>query len=364
MVVDAGVALIHSSQILPIDDQGRVVPDDQQIETVLNRLDAALQHAGSGLNRVVKLHVALAKAEWHPKVREAFAKRIPDRDGPAWNVVVGELARPGALVAIDAVATTDAKPAPGRVERTVVPGLPGQSPGATLAVLPAGARVNISGQAETDDDLATATRKTLESLDDSLKHIGLGKEHVVQVKAFFLPMKSAEIVEQEVARFFGDATAPPLVMVDWKSSPSQPIEIELIASAPEPGGAEAVEYLSTPWLKPSPVFSRIVRVNHGDLAYVSGLVGPEGASGVGQVEAIFADLNAILAEAGSDLRHLAKATYYVSDDDASQALNTLRPRYYDPARPPAASKAVVPGVGHIGRSVSVDMIAVSAGSKP
>jgi enamine deaminase RidA (YjgF/YER057c/UK114 family) len=228
-----------------------------------------------------------------------------------------------------------------------------------MAVLPAGPRVYISGQAEPGPDLATATRKTLESLEATLKHLGLGKEHVVQVKAFFLPMKSADVVEQEVAAFFGAPEPPPLVLVEWRMS--QPIEIELIAAAPKAGGEEAIEYLATPALKPSPVFSRVARVNRGDLVYVSGLFGAAGGTGTAQVETIFAELKGILSESGSDLRHMAKATYYVSDDDASKALNDLRPKYYDPARPPAASKATVPGVGLDGCSVTLDMIAVVPG---
>ena len=66
-----------------------------------------------------------------------------------------------------------------------------------------------------------------------------------------------------------------------------------------------------------------------------------------------------MISAGGDFRHLVKATYYVSDDPASRALNELRPRHYDPARPPAASKAMVAGVGAPGRAITLDMIAVS-----
>ena len=48
------------------------------------------------------------------------------------------------------------------------------------------------------------------------------------------------------------------------------------------------------------------------------------------------------------------------DEDASQQLNEVRPRYYDPKRPPAASKATVHGVGLKQRSITLDMIAVPA----
>ena len=75
------------------------------------------------------------------------------------------------------------------------------------------------------------------------------------------------------------------------------------------------------------------------------------------MRSIFSQLENILSETGSDLRHLAKATYYVSDADPSAQLNKLRPEYYDPERPPAASKVMVSGVGHPQRGITIDMIA-------
>ena len=111
-------------------------------------------------------------------------------------------------------------------------------------------------------------------------------------------------------------------------------------------------------LKPSPLFCRVVRVNRGPLIYTSGLYGPAAATGAEQVRAILDTLGGVISDAGGDFRHLVKATYYVADEDASRALNDLRPRYYDPSRPPAASKATVAGVGSEGRSITLDMIAV------
>jgi type I restriction-modification system DNA methylase subunit len=48
----------------------------------------------------------------------------------------------------------------------------------------------------------------------------------------------------------------------------------------------------------------------------------------------------------------------IIDNDASAKLNELRPKFYDPQRPPAASKAQVFGVGVANRSLTLDMIAV------
>jgi len=108
----------------------------------------------------------------------------------------------------------------------------------------------------------------------------------------------------------------------------------------------------------------VARINHGPTIYVSGLYGLKADSAEDEIVAILAALRQILESTGSDLRHMAKATSYVSTADASRKLNEIRPKYYDPRRPPSASKAEVPGVGMAGRSVTLDMIAVPVPKKP
>jgi enamine deaminase RidA (YjgF/YER057c/UK114 family) len=178
-------------------------------------------------------------------------------------------------------------------------------------------------------------------------------------------MSDVEKVNRAVAAAYGESLAPPLVHVEWTNS--SPIEIELVAFAPagklEPpagdGAAETVRYLTPPWLKSSPVFSRAAIVDGGTLIYTRSLRGRRPASGEDQVRDIFAQLKALTESSGSDLAHLVKATYYVSDEDASAKLNTVRPEIYDPRRPPAASKAGVAGVGDLQRGIAIDMIAVT-----
>ncbi|WP_152051240.1 Rid family hydrolase [Tautonia marina] len=358
VVVPAETALVYSTQVVGPESPDQETTPDQVVGEVLDRLDAMLQAGGSGLDRAVRLHVVLANADLLPLLKTHLAERLADHDPPALTVVEGTLPRSGAWIAVDAVATTDAQPSAGQVAWPEVPQgqATGQIAGAPLAVLPSGPRVFIAGQAEPADDLATATRKTLDSLAETLDHLGLGTDQVVQLKAFYLPPESAEVVEREVAAFFQGKETPPLVLVEWEST--LPIEIELVATAPKPGSDQVIDYLATPALPASPVYSRVARVNRGDLVFLSGLFGPEGESGAAQVEGIFDQMIAVLGASGSDLNHLAKATYYVSANDSSQALNDLRPNYYDPKRPPAASKAQVPGVGLARRSITVDMIAV------
>lgn len=367
VVVDGSKHLAYTSLILPLDAQARdVAVDDveRQTQAVLDHLEAALKPAGSGLDRLVKVNVYLARADDRDGFQAVFARRMAVAGGrPAVGYVVTALPRPRVLLGLDAVAVSDKEPAkPGAVERFNHIDLSVQRAGNHIAVLPAGGRLFISGQAEPGDNLAEATRKTLEGLDATLKHFGLTKAQVVQAKAFLQPMESVGEAESEVLDYFGPAAVPPLSFVEWKSSPKQPIEIELVVAAGRHADNEPVEYLAAPHLKQSPVFSRVVRVNRGNLIYTAGLHGAAGTSGGDQVGAIFDLLGKVLKESGSDFRHLAKATYYVSDEESSRALNEIRPKLYDPARPPAASKAMVVGVGPAGRSVTLDMIAVSSQS--
>jgi enamine deaminase RidA (YjgF/YER057c/UK114 family) len=209
------------------------------------------------------------------------------------------------------------------------------------------------------NSLPEATRKTLEKLVAAIGYLGLKKTDIVQLKAFLQPMSEAAVVRREILNFF-DGAAPPVVFVEWISpAPNPPIEIELIAGG---GGdfskeLEAVSFLTPPGTTASKVFSRVARVNRGKIIYVSGLYGMKAQDADGQVREIFASLRGVLKQTGGDFENLAKATYYVSDDAASDSLNKVRPEFYNPQRPPSASKAKVMGVGPPGKTVTFDVIA-------
>jgi enamine deaminase RidA (YjgF/YER057c/UK114 family) len=362
VVVSGSTPLVHTSQILPRDERGAIISPGRaegQAVALIEQLERALRESGSGIDRLVKVDVYATKPDAIASFQTELARRITLATAPAISYMVGALAERGALLALDAVAATDLASRGATVLRLDVPTPAGQRNGGKLAVLPAGCRVFISGQADPASDLAQATRRTLEGLDRTLTHLDLDRTRVVRLKAFLNPMASAADVEREIRTFFGASPLPPVTLVEWRSP--VPIEIELITAGGSPRpGAEPIEYLAAPGLKPSPVFSRVARVNGGDLIYTSSLYGPASGTAAQQVEEIFAALGRLMNEAGSDFRHLVKATYYVSDDEASRALNELRPRYYDAARPPAASKATVSGVGLVGRTVALDIIAAVA----
>jgi enamine deaminase RidA (YjgF/YER057c/UK114 family) len=337
-VVVGAVPLVHTEQMLP----GPGFDDDipAQFVTVFLRLNATLRVAGSSLDRAVKINFYVADLASVTAVQAALAGKFKGPHKPAVSFVQTPLPG-GAAVAADAVAVGK------RVDRAP-----------DFAVLPAGSRVYVAGQAEKGKTLAEATRATLDSLRRSLAGMKLGDEHVVQAKAFLNPMAKVGEVRKAFADFYGAGKVPPLVFVEWGSANS--IEIELIAASPLPRDktADVLEFLTPAGMTTPTVYSRVCRVHAPETVYVSGLYSRQAGDGAAQVTDIFEQFRGLLGETGSDFRHLVKATYYVSDDDASKKLNELRPRYYDPRRPPAASKAPVAGVGRAGRSITIDMIAV------
>jgi enamine deaminase RidA (YjgF/YER057c/UK114 family) len=341
--------LVHTMQVLPTDTKGDA---RKQADEVFSKLDSLLVPSGAKLDAACKLNVSLASDECIKPVQQALAARFSGPLKPAVALVVGKLAAPDALVAIDAVA-----PAAGMHTQLKLLRENGMR---VLSVLPAGPKIYVSGMADTNV-LPEATKKTLEKLVATIGHLGLDKKDIVQLKAFLEPMSDVAIVRKQIVDFF-DGNAPPLVFVEWRSpKPNPPIEIELIAPAKGDFSKEtnSVSFLTPPGTTDSKVFRRVARVNYGKLIYISGLYGEITGDGGVQVREIFRSLKGILKQSRSDFDHLVKATYYVSDDDASNRLNEIRPQFYKPDCPPAASKAKVQGVGMLEKTVTMDMIAVT-----
>lgn len=349
-------SLVHTAQLVPQDVKNSELP--QQGAQVLAQLAELLAEFNALRSDVVKLNVyvrdAEAAAAFHELLREWFGEQAP-----SVAYVVSPLPNSSAAIGLDVIialpATTSASVAYHRLQP-----LPGGSKLAAASVLPNGDAVYVSGQAE-PGDLRQATRDTVASLISTLENLGLNKQDVVQLKCFIMPMSDVAIANQEIAAAFQGHTTPPIVYVEWASSETIPIEIELIAAAGNTNQTETVSYSTPPGMKASPVYSRVAHVHGVSRIYFAGLVATAAGDGASQVISIYEQLDSVLEQCGSDFEHLVKATYYVSDDDASQQLNKLRPNYYNPQRPPAASKAIVPSVAIPQRSISIDMIATPKG---
>ncbi|MDA1248854.1 MAG: DUF1080 domain-containing protein [Planctomycetota bacterium] len=355
--------LVHTTQVLPpaFGSPEFEADSNKQVRQVLDRLDRLLRTAASGLDCTVKLNIYVAERRIIAQVQNELARQFSDEHKPAVAFIVTPLPNSDALVAIDAVATT--KSDSGRAVRISRLSKNQEADAAdhVVSIVPAGSRIYVSGQATQSESLAEATRGTLEQLHETLKFLGRRPDDILQVKCFLQPMAQADVVQAEIQRFFGTRPVPPVSLVEWQSSATVPIEIELVAFGGSNRTGPVVEYLTPPDMKASPVFSRVARINHSKSIYVSGLYPAEESNEtIPEVEQLFNSLQRILKKSNSDLRHLVKATYYVSADHTSKSLNELRPKYYDPARPPAASKAKVADVGQRGAGITLDMIAVPA----
>ncbi len=347
------VPLLYTTQLLPVDAEGKVVHTGDaaaQLGQLMKQLGGLLAHHKTDPQRLVKLNLYVAREGDCDACRKALAANLSGEHRPAVSMVVTRLPKPEALVALDAVAA---------IEPSHAGNESGTKRSPKSAVLPAGSRVFISGQAEPGESLAEATRKTLAGLTESLKHCGRSDQDIVQLKCFMLPMHSASAVAAEVASYYGADHVPPLVMVEWESK--LPIEIEVVAAGgPAKESSESLHFVTPPALKPSPVFSRVAIVDRGELIFLSEVNGPAGQPPMAEITGAFDLLKSTLEKNGSDLKHLVKATYYITNDEVSQQLGAIRPSYYDPQRPPAASKAQVVSTGRAKQGFVMDMIAVPA----
>ncbi|MBN1851882.1 MAG: hypothetical protein JW829_04130 [Pirellulales bacterium] len=352
--------LVHTRQLFPLDTEGKLVgPDsaDVQIEQVLSNLEAVLKTAGSGLDRLIRLNVYALSNETADRVRQLLDDRLDDAVRPAITSVLTPLPDREVLVAVDAVAGSASSGQKVALKRC--PQVAGDDRCADAAVLPAGDIAYLSGMPQPFELTALPTTKSMALLMDILQDLKLTPEHVVQVKVFVNPVTSAKEVLEELRAFFPGQRMPPVVFVEWLAS--VPVEIELIAQLPPSGRpAAGVQYYNPPQYRPSNTFSRVALMRADRQIYLSGLYANKPSRGEPQADLLFGRLAEVLEKTGSDMRHLVKATYYVSDHDAARWVDRTRPKIFDPLRPPAASKLMVHGVARAERTLTVDMIAVQA----
>ncbi len=76
-------------------------------------------------------------------------------------------------------------------------------------------------------------------------------------------------------------------------------------------------------------------VVHGDTVFLAGQVGAPGASVREQTEAVLAQIEALLEEAGTTKDRLLSATIWLADMDDFAAMNEVWDAWVDPRNPPA-----------------------------
>ena len=355
--------LAHTSLLLPLDESGKIVGDDTRAQTqqVIQELKKVLATAQGDLRRLVKLNVYAESPAVVKMVEQELATLLPQGFQPAATFVAGDLPRKGALLGVDAVAVSSLR-AEDQVRILTVPNVFAEAGQSHVAVMPNGEKIYLSGWIDRGKgELDTVVDATLAFQVKLLERLGGSLENVVRIRAFLNMREQREAVRDSVTRLFADQDAvPPVVYAPW-GRPGAP-EIEFIVAGrpqpPNPPTSRVVEYFNTPDRPASPVFSRATRIHSDKLIFVSGMVARRDGDAESQIRDIFEQLSATLKLAGSDLRHMAKATYYQGNRDAAKALSQVRREIYDPKRAPAASGFVAQHIGYENRAANIDMLAI------
>jgi len=360
VVVDE-MPLVYTRQLFAMDGEGRLVGEDsaeKQIEQVLANLETVLKDSGSGLDRLIRVNVYALSTGIIADFHEQLGKRLGNSIRPAGTSVQSPLPHRGALIAVDAVA--GAADAGKEVTLKRSKNVAGDDKCADAAVLPAGGIAYLSGHPEGFSVTTLPTTRSMTRLMKTLEQLGLAPKDVVQVKVFVNPVTTAPDILPEIQAFFPSGLTPPVVFVEWLAS--MPVEIEMIARLPSSDkSAEGVEYFDPPEFRPDSTFSRVALMRAPRQIYISGLYASRPSRSNAQSDLLFGQLADVLSKTRSDIRHLVKATYYTSHDDAARWIDMKRFEILDEKRPPAASKVMVHGVGLPGRTMTVDMIAVPGG---
>jgi len=353
---------VHTRQLVPVDSEGKIVgagSAEKQVKQVLDNLEAVLDASGSSLGQLVRLNVYAIETSTVDLVREQLAARLAPDVRPAFTSVLTPMPHRDALVAVDAVAVAADKGEKVALQR--VEAVAGDKDCADAAVLPPGGIAYLSGVPAEPGLTESAVDRSMSGLRKTLDTFKLTPAHVVQLKVFLRPAQAADDVRRVMQKYFPGQMMPPVVFVEWLAPP--PVEIELIAQLPLTGeSAPKLEFYDPPETRPSQLFSRVALVRTDRQIYISSLfVKKETGRRMEEAFGVFDQLDAILAKTGSDLRHMAKGTYYVSDDGAASGMDRLRFWRYEQGRAPSASKCMVHGVGKAKRSMTLDMIAVESG---
>lgn len=317
---------------------------DLAVKDFLKQMDQLAQNHGANLEEMVKLNLN-CKEEWRGQLKEIRAELLKHPEitkaQPAITLLPNDIPGGGDLAG-DAVFNTSA-----------------QSRTSSARSVPPGHEIlYVSGKVGKANNLIPATQKTIESLTATLRSVGAAQKDIIQIKAFINPMEQWKEVRKAISESLEkDAKLPPLVFAEWQWNNT---EIELIASLPacqnqRPDGLS----IHTPESeKASPNYSRVSIVRSEELIYLSAIDSKPTGHPDEQTRNLLRAQGAALKKVGGNLHNLAKATYYVSSNEASRGLNNVRREFYDTSRPPAASKIMVSYTGGNGETHLMDLIAV------
>ncbi len=329
-----------------------------QTEQAIANLDAVLEDAGMNRSHVISTTVFVSDARFYPQVGPVVAAAYSDaaeiKIAPARSSVQADIALPGAIVEIAAVAAR-----PGVEVKELRPeGWPVPSTGYSWAV-EAGGHVFVSAQAGTDfasgkqgANVREETKLALANIHSVLASGGLDLESLVSCRVYLSDAREFGAMNEGWREAFGDKVPPTRATIRATGIQAR-FRVMLQCNAMR--GEKKVVTLNPDGNTP---FSPALQV--GDTLVLSGFVGrgPNGYShDVGEQTGVVLDrLAAHLEKAGMTFADVVSSEVWVDDIRHYDVMNLVYRKHLPvppPARATVASRLMSPDA-----KVEIAMIAV------
>jgi reactive intermediate/imine deaminase len=128
----------------------------------------------------------------------------------------------------------------------------------------------------------------------------------------------------------------------------------------------AVRFVKSDTLPPSPGYSQAVEVRRGRVVYIAGQVSMDRSGklvGEGDMQAqaqqTFENLKAALDASGAKFENVVKLNYYVLDVKQLPAVREVRNKFINMANPPASTAVEVKGLFREGFLIEVEAVAIA-----
>jgi len=309
---------IYLSGSLPTDESGKIVAGDIKAQTkrALDNLARVIEAAGSSMENVATVGVYLKTASDFQAMNEVYRGYWP-KDPPARTTVVANLAVPGALIEISAIAIPRGSERrvihPADWVRATSPYSYGILSGDTLFMAGLVSR-NAKDNSAVEGDIQVQTKAAMESAGQILKAAGMTYADVVSSRVFITDVANFQAMN-EVYRSYWTKDPPARATVRAGLMGAQYlVEIALTAVRSTERQAFVTPNADGSPGRPNPNLSSAIRV--GNRLFLSGMLGTAEGNETDmkqQTREAFARIGRTLKAAGFAWSQVVDSMVYITD---------------------------------------------------
>jgi len=369
--------VLYLSAASSVDSGGRLVAAGDavtQARVTLDNVRRMLAGAGMSLADTVYTRVFFRDIDDRAKINPVRQKLFGSTRPGSTAVEIGDLAIPGALIAIEAIAC---KPSGGGARRQEVaaPGLYGALPHTHFSdVVRCGDFAWLCGTVALDQDenvigkgdIGAQACQVMHNMRAMLDAVDMGFEDVAKIAVYLEDLDQQPVIEPALREGFGNhRPAGTIIGVRRLALPDVRIEIDAVAYKPSGGAPKRREISIDTLLPPADLCAHAVRC--GDTLFISGLTAVDGnrrpvaGDAAAQAAQIGDNLALVLAAAGMEVADLVQSSVYLADIADRKVIERLHRRLLGSARP-AITLLEAGGLGPPGARLALDAVAFRPGS--